>query len=263
MPPLPEYPRVLFKKSPLRLVVGQIRFPLQLRLADTAFTAPFQDALADDYPVAAREQQVAFQVTPKGGLQAAPSETLLRFTSRNGDWAVVLGESALTLEVRGYSAVEEFSSRFEKVLDAAKERLRLRERSRLGLRYINEFRHEAGRSLADWAKLMNPELLGFAGNNLLGGTVEHMAHEVRVRRDNGVLAIRHGLLVGGVVEPIPTTPVAEGRFYLLDMDYYDERPSPLDIAATSRALTAYNEVMYRFFRWSLGEPMYKHLEPNE
>lgn len=263
MPSLPEYPRVLFRKSPLRLVVGQIRFPLQLRLSEPAFIAQFQDALADDYPVAAREQQVALQVSPKGGLQAAPSENLLRFSSRDGGWAVVLGESALTLEVRGYSAVEDFASRFEKVLNVAKERLRLRERSRLGLRYINEFRHEAGRTLADWASLMNPDLLGFPGRDLFGGTAEHMAQEVRVRRDDGVLAIRHGLLVGGVIEPIPSAPVAEGRFYLLDMDYYDERPVPLDVVATSRALKDYNEVMYRFFRWSLGDRMYNDLEPNE
>jgi uncharacterized protein (TIGR04255 family) len=260
--PLPEYTRVLFGKSPLRLVVGQIRFPLQLRLTEAGFTAPFQEALAEDYPVAAREQQVAFQVSAKG-LQTAPAETLLRFSSRDGAWAVVLGEAALTLEVRGYSAIEEFTSRFEKVLAAAKERLRLRERSRLGLRYINEFRHETGRSLADWAKLLNPELLGFLGGDLLEGRVEHMAHEVQVRRADGVLAVRHGLLAGGVVEPLPPAPVADGRFYLLDMDYYDERPAPLDIETTSRALTNYNDVMYRFFRWTLGEQMYRHLEPGE
>jgi uncharacterized protein (TIGR04255 family) len=260
--PLPEYTRVLFKKSPLKLVVGQIRFPLQLRLTEAAFTAPFQEALADDYPVAAREQQVALQVSAKG-FQPAPAETLLRFASRDGAWAVVLGESALTLEVRGYSSIEEFSSRFEKVLTAGKERLRLRERSRLGLRYINEFRHESGRHVADWAGLMNPDLLGFVGGDVLGGSVEHMAHEVRVRRPDGMLAIRHGLLVGGVVEPFPTALPAEGRFYLLDMDYYDERAAALDIAATSKAFTSYNDVMYRFFRWSLGERMFQHLEPRE
>ncbi len=260
--PLRKYSRVLFRKAPIRLVIGQVRFPLQLRLTEAGFTAPFQEALQEEYPVAAREQQVAFQVSTKG-MQTAPAETLLRFSSRTGDWAVVLGESALTLEVRGYSAIEEFSSRVERVLTAAKERLRLRERSRLGLRYINEFRHETGRSLADWRKLLNPELLGFAGGELLEGTVEHMAHEIRVRRPDGVLAIRHGLLVGGVVEPVPSAPPADGRFYLLDMDYYDERPSPLDVALTSRALTNYNEFMYRFFRWSLGDRMYQHLEPTD
>jgi uncharacterized protein (TIGR04255 family) len=260
--PLPDYPRVLFTKSPLRLVVGQIRFPLQLRLTEAAFTAPFQEALADVYPVAAREQQVALQVSAKG-FQPAPGETLLRFSDRDGAWAVVLGESALTLEVRGYSAIEEFSARFERVLAAARDRLRIRERSRLGLRYINEFRHDSGRHVADWAQLMNPDLLGFAGGDVLGGNVEHMAHEVRVRRPDGVLAVRHGLLIGGAVEPVPAAPPAEGRFYLLDMDYYDEHPAALDIAAITRALTSYNDVMYRFFRWSLGERMYRHLEPTE
>jgi uncharacterized protein (TIGR04255 family) len=258
---LPEVERVLFKNPPLRLVVGQVRFPLLFRFSEGSFVAPFQEALAADYPVVSREQALSFQVTSGKGVQSS-GETLLRFSSRGGEWSVVLGEGALTLEVRGYSAVEEFSARFRKVLSSAKEKLLIKERSRLGLRYINEFRHEEGRTLADWAKLLNPALLGFAGSDLLEGTIEHMVQETQVRRPDGVLAIRHGLLVGGVVEPAPTSPVAGGRFYLLDMDYYDARQEPLDVERLGGTLRDYNDMMYRFFRWSLQDTLFRYLVPD-
>jgi len=256
---LPEVDRVLFKNAPLRLVVGQVRFPLLLRFNEGPYIAPFQDALASEYPVVAREQQVSFQVSPKG-LQTG-GETLLRFSSRDGHWAVVLGEGALTLEVRGYSSIDEFVARFEFVLKTTCEKLQVRERARLGLRYINEFRHDRGRTLTDWSKLLNPELLGFAATDLLGGTVEHMVQEVQFGRPDGVLAVRHGLLTGTAVEPAPNTMVAGGRFYLLDMDYFDARQDALDIAGTIKALRSYNDVMYRFFRWCLGSDLFKQLEP--
>ncbi len=256
---LPNVERVLFKNPPLRLVVGQVRFPLLLRFNEGSFIAPFQEAVADDYPVVSREQQVSFQVSVKG-LQPG-GETLLRFSTRDAQWAVVLGEGALTLEVRGYSSIEEFSGRFKKVLATAKEKLVIKDRSRLGLRYINEFRHEAGRTLGAWTKLLNPTLLGFSGSDLIDGSVEHMVQETQVRRPDGVLAIRHGLLTGGVVEPTPAPTVASGRFYLLDMDYYDARPEELDVEATTARLRDYNDIMYRFFRWSLGKQMFDYLEP--
>jgi len=124
---LPKAERVLFKDAPVRLVIGQIRFPLLLKYAEGTFVAPFQDAISDEYPSVARENQVAIQVSPKGVAQS-PGETLLRFSSRDHLWSVVLAEGALTLEVRGYSAIEEFTRRFTNVLQAASEHLSARHR---------------------------------------------------------------------------------------------------------------------------------------
>ncbi len=257
---LPKPERVLFKNAPLRLVIGQIRFPLLLKFSDGGFLAPFQEALADEYPSVSRENQVALQLSPKGIAQG-PGETLIRFASRDGQWSVVLGEGALTLEVRGYSSINEFGRRFAKVLTAAKDKLLVRERARLGLRYINELRHPAGQSLADWRKLLNPELVGFAAGDLLEGSVEHMVQEVQARRADGTLAIRHGILTGRVVDPVQVQQEPEGKFYLLDMDYFDAQAQPLDIEPTTKQLRDYNDVMYRFFRWCLSETLYYYLKP--
>jgi uncharacterized protein (TIGR04255 family) len=257
---LPKVERVLFKNAPLRLVIGQIRFPLLLRFSDGSFIAPFQAAIADEYPTVTREQQLQLQVSGKG-LTQGPGEALLRFSSRDGLWTVALAEGALTLEVRGYSSIDEFSQRFGRVITAAKETLNVRERARLGLRYINEIRHASGQSLAGWRTLLNPELVGFAGGDLLDGTVEHMVQEIQARRSDGTLAIRHGVLTGRVVDPLQTQEEPDGKFYLIDMDYFDAQSVPLDIERTAKQLRDYNDVMYRFFRWSLTDKLFDHLKP--
>ena len=132
---------------------------------------------------------------------------------------------------------------------------------RLGLRYINEIRHHDAESLAKWRTLLNPEFVGFEASSLLDGKVDHTLHEIQVGRPDGTLAIRHGLLNGAVVAPVPQEQPANGYFYLVDLDYYDTTEHDLDISAIIKQMQDYNDIMYRFFRWTLSETLYNYLEP--
>lgn len=260
---LPEYDRVLFRKAPLAMVIGQVRYPILPRFSDGTFIASFQESLEADYPAVSREHKMVIQVSVGEETQKGPSEVLWRFATRDRRWSVVLGETAVTLEVPGYSSIDEFLDRFSRVLTVAQETLRITERARLGLRYVNEIRHPQGNTLADWAALLRPDLLGLGASDLLDGRTEHMAQELRIQRPDGTLAIRHGLLTGtGSLVPQPDSPppISE-RFYLIDLDFYDPTECDLDVAATVNQMRAYNDLMYRFFRWTLGEQLYNYLEP--
>src|SRR5262245_46563108 len=103
--PLPVYNRVIFDKSPLRLVLGQIRFPLLFRFSEKPLLAPFQEAIQPDYPRVNQEQQVAVKFSVKGVEPAG--ESLWRFSDREGSWSAILAESALTLECRHYTTIDE------------------------------------------------------------------------------------------------------------------------------------------------------------
>jgi uncharacterized protein (TIGR04255 family) len=255
---LPEFDRVLFRKAPLQLVVAQVRFPLLTRFGEGGFIAPFHEALRDEYPRASREQQMAFQLSPRG-LEPTAGDTLWRLTSRDERWAVVLGEAALTLEVRGYSSIDDLLARFQRILTAARDTLGVVERARIGLRYVNELHHPRARTLEDWIMLLRAELIGFAPTRLLDGHVEHMLHEVRLRRADGTLAIRHGLLSDSTGESTSTDETE--RYYLLDFDYYDVGEEDLDVPAVVTRMRAYNDLMYRLFRWTLSQQLYEYLEP--
>ena len=62
----PTYERVIFRRSPLRLVLGQIRFPLLFRFNEKPFLAPFQEAIQPEYPRVEQEQQITVKISPKG-----------------------------------------------------------------------------------------------------------------------------------------------------------------------------------------------------
>jgi uncharacterized protein (TIGR04255 family) len=259
--PLPAYDRVRFGKAPLRLVVGQIRFPILFRFNEKPFLAPFQEAIQPDYPRVAQENQIAIRLTPKGVEQGG--ETAWRFSDKTGRWSVVLAEGALTLETREYTAIDDFAARFETLVTAAVNHLGVADRLRLGFRFVNEFRASGANKLSDWARLLNPAFVGFAGADLLDGAVEQAFSEIQSRRADGTVVMRHGLLTGTAVEALPSeAPMDRGRFYLLDIDYFDEREGSLEVAATTAQLRAYNEKIYQLFRWSLdGGSHYASLEP--
>jgi len=256
----PRYDRIVFRKSPLRLVIGQVRFPLLFRFNERPFLAPFQEALAAEYPRVGQEQQIAVKFSARG--VEPGGEMLWRFGDRDGSWSVVLSEGALTLESRKYTSIDEFVSRFQRVLQAAETHLGVTERTRLGLRFINELRAPRADTLARWAQLLNPAFVGFAGSGVVEGDVRHAFHELRTTRADGFLVIRHGLLAGTTVEPRPGEKPEEGPFYLIDLDYFVEAERELNVEAEAAQLRAYNEAIYQFFRWSVDEgAFFEQMEP--
>lgn len=258
--PLPEFERVVFGKAPLTQVLAQVRFPVLPRFADGSFIAPFHDAIRADYPAVSRDQQVSLRMALGEGLQTGISETKWRLATRDRSWVVTLGETALTLESTAYRDIDDFLRRFGAVLEIARKSLELEERVRLGLRYVNQIRHPDAKTLTDWSRLLRPEFVGFASSDLLGGDIEHMVQELRVTRDDGVLAVRHGLISGAEVMP-PGTIAPPDSFYLVDLDYFDATEIRLDTSQTLGQARGFSDFMYRLFRWSLGDRLFEYLEP--
>ncbi len=257
---LEKYGWVQFKKAPLRLVIGQIRFGILPLFEQKTFIAGFRDVVHSMYPKISREPTVSYQLSPTG-ISSSAGETVWRFSSRDNLWSVVVGESSLTLETRKYLSMDDFLKRFSQILDATVQTLEVTDRVRIGLRYINEIRYPNADTLFDWRSLLNPEFVGFDAATLLDGEVDHTLHETQLQRVNGILTIRHGLLKGTVVAPVPQGISVNEKFYLIDLDYYDTTECDLDISSTISQMQDYNETISRFFRWTLSKTLYNYLEP--
>jgi uncharacterized protein (TIGR04255 family) len=261
---LPQPERVLFGRTPLKQVIAQVRYPVLPRFGEPGFVAPFIESLRGDFPRVSREVQRNIMFSSSdAGVRIGADETLWRLGSTEGNCAAVVGEGAITLEISQHQSVEHLLRHFQVLLDALVTKLDISSRERLGLRYINEFRHP-GATLAHWSRLLSPELLGVAGTDLFDGDVDRMTQEIRVRREDGILAIRHGLVDGALItQPEKAGDESLERTYLLDLDYYDPRQKPLDIGDTVAQLKRYGDFMYRVFRWTLGPELYKLLEPKD
>src|SRR5204863_1087330 len=86
---LPQQPERLYETNPLKLVLAQLRFPPLLAFEATATLAPFQRALADEYPMLQEEQQVAFAINADG-IAATPQNKVWRFRTIDGGRSIVL-----------------------------------------------------------------------------------------------------------------------------------------------------------------------------
>ena len=248
---LSTYEEVIFNNSALELCLIQVKYPPIQRFSDDSYMLGIREALADEYPLVNAEQGMNIVITPQG-VNQTPGASMLRFTSIDSHWSVVLASDFVTLETRHYTSFNELSTRFAKVLSSITTHFHPRHLLRFGLRYINEFRHPHGDSYEAWSDLLNPGLLGLGARGVLGGRVEKSIGEFLTRRDDGHLLVRHGFLKGSTITPTPTSPAKTGPFYLLDLDYYDETPVKFDVETPIERMVHYHEFIHSVFRWSIG-----------
>jgi uncharacterized protein (TIGR04255 family) len=244
-PALPEAEYEVFPRPPLKAMLGQVRFPTILRIADLGALGGFQDAIREEWPQFAQEQQLGVLVGPQG-LQEASSTRAFRFTSQGGTWSALLTPDALTLEAGlasgAYTSYDEFRERFAHVWTALVEHFRPAGMVQQGLRYVDHIERQL--APADWATLINPELLGPLTKSFSTG-VAHAVSDLRFQREDGLLAFKHGLIPAG-----PTNAFG----YLLDFDYFTQaQDEDTSVDTIMTRFDRYHEVIYAFFRWCVTE----------
>ncbi|MGH7755023.1 MAG: TIGR04255 family protein [Vulcanimicrobiaceae bacterium] len=256
---LPAYDRVLFPTSHLELAVVQVKFPALARFDEEGYLTALKDALSTQYPLPTVERAINVLLTPQGVSQSA-GPLIYRFSSLDQAWSVTLSADTVSLECRAYSEIRDFAARFCAILEHVRQTLGPRYQLRFGMRYINEFRHPHGTAYEGWVKLdLNPEILALGTRNVLGGTVKQTVSEFQINRSDGSLVVRHGFLDGTTVAPSVGRKAKSGPFYLLDLDYFDERARDFDARPLDRMIL-YNEFLYRVFRWCVGDgELYRHL----
>lgn len=244
-PNIPPVEREIFPNPPLKAMLGQVRFPPILKIADLGSLGGFQDAIRSDWPQFAQEQQLGILVGAQG-LQEAGATRAFRFTAADGMWSVLLTPDALTLEAAlpagRYTSYEEFSERFTRVWSAFVEQFKPAAVVQQGLRYVDHIEREL--APAAWAALINPELLGPLASGLSEGVVQAIA-DLRFQRQDGLLAFKHGL--------VPAGP--ENKFgYLLDFDYFtQEQTDDASVDAIMARFDRYHDTIYAFFRWCVTD----------
>lgn len=246
-PDIPPVEREVFAKPPIKAMLGQVRFPPVLRIADMASLAPFQDAIRKQFPDFTPEQQFSFILAPDGPQHVTASQAY-RFRSPDHAWSVLLGIEALTIEADPsirYTSYDEFADHFRRVWAAVIDHFEPTEITRQGLRYTDHI--EGDRPASEWRAYINEDLLG----PLVGAFGEGVAQsvsELRFRREDGVLVFKHGMLPAGPDQAMG---------YLLDFDYFIEQPGDVGVESIMDRFDAYHQVLYSFFRWCVTDEALK------
>lgn len=249
MSPGPDIPAAeyeIFANPPLKAMLGQVRFPPVLRIANMSALAAFQDDLRKEWPEFAQEQQINFVIGP-GVQQSQPGpQHIFRFTSADKVWNIVLAIDAVTIETTGageYSSYDAFDTRFRQVWDALREHFTPAAVLRQGLRYVDHL-EDGGRAPADWGRLINPDLMGPLAGPLADG-LEQAISDYRFRYNDTILVFKHGI--------IPAGPENQPG-YLLDFDHFTDQPSEdVSTDAVMERFAGYHEQSYAFFRWCVTD----------
>ena len=249
---LPATPHVRLRKSPLQLLLGQIRYPPIMALADIRYIAPFQEALRGTYPEFGQEQQLGLQITPTGTVQTEDSRQW-RLASGDGVWVILVNPSGITLQSGSsdYTDYGEFRSRFAAIWDLALVHFRPSRRVQQGLRYVNHI--EGDLQAHEWSTMINPELLGPIGSPRFGNELRQAICELVLERPNGQFKLKHGIAATG--------PDMK-RGYLLDFDYLtQQRPEELSLSEVLSSFDSFHELIYGMFRWSITPRALKSFQP--
>jgi uncharacterized protein (TIGR04255 family) len=240
---------VVFDRAPLQVVLCQIKFPPIYSLLSEAGIAGFQEAIRNLYPKTNKSVDAQVQMSDQqmSVMQSAPT---FQFQSEDGAWTVSLSADFVALETPSYSHFGDFNARLTSILAALSRTVRPAATTRIGLRKVNRLLHPEVDRPSAWEGLLKPELLGLVAARDLPTPVQFAYAEIRFQDEDNVMVVRHGV-----------DQTAE-RAYLIDVDYFTERPYSLDEPKLAfDLLRHYSDGITSFFHWCLEPSMYEYLQP--
>ena len=254
-------PRIQFAHNPLKIVVAQLRFETQFRLGQPDVLAAIQAELRDTYPAVNRLQEAQLSVQfgrPNAEPQVRQSVDAgpVRFAAEDGTWAATVAADMLSLETTDYREWEQFRDRFAGVLDAVQSAVTLGQARRLGLRFINELTHPDAKSIGDWRRFLDPEMLGTAASERFAGRTAQAREQLTLTSNDEVMTLRHSY----TQNPDGTQP---SSIYVLDTDVFSGKPFPTDRDAVLSKLERYHQDVWTLFRESLSDEMVAYLNGAE
>jgi uncharacterized protein (TIGR04255 family) len=256
---LPEPDGQRLPRSPLELVVCQIRFDHRAQIEESTVALAVHEQLGGaGGPYPQLEPIEGQQLVVSGGLGVEPqteqrSSRGWRIASENGEWMVTLMSDHVGLETTGFTTWEEdFLPRLRDVVEAITNHLQPVIEQRLGLRFVDRIEELELDSIVAWSDYIAPEFLGPIVHPELGPAVSGMGQQVVLRVDEQLrAAIRSG----------PITDRDDGRVdYLLDYDIFRQggrQFSADEVIATAAKL---NTCAHQLFQVSITEKLLDFLQ---
>lgn len=252
---LPEPDRTPLARSPLQLVVCQVRFEETLGVSDPKLMLAIHRRLGGRsglYPkveaVKGLRLDVQVNVAGSGQMSSESSYSGWRLSSEDG-WTVSIMPDHVALETTRYSTWgEDFRPRLGELIDAVQAEIEPATEQRLGLRYIDRITEPRVDSPADWQGLIATELLGPALHPSLGPAVRTTQQQVILDLGEGVQCLlRHGFF---------PDPNQEGRLtYLLDFDVFRGDLQQFDPESVKSAADQFNVLSLQLFQQATTEDL--------
>ncbi len=248
-PLVPEVEHETVSNPPLKVMLGQVSYPKNLRLAGVPeAVASFQEEIGETFPYMETIQQFGVALEGAGNAPLAPAasngENVYRFKVKGDAWVLQLTSEHMTLEAGpgDYASYKAFSELFEMVIEAFIGVFEPVEIGRQGLRYIDHLVEDL--PVVDWAEWIEPVLLGSILAKEFSPTLQTALTESRFVEGGHELIFRHGIVDAG--------PEQE-RGFLLDLDSVHSEPVEPSWENVKERFDESHDLLYRLFRWSITD----------
>jgi uncharacterized protein (TIGR04255 family) len=249
---LPEPDRTILSRSPLDLVVCQVRYDMSPAVSEARIALAFHQAIGGkdgDFPDIQQIGAGSLQVTTAVSEGAPLTQTRSlgagwRFVSSDGTWAVVLTHDFCSLETSRYPSWGVFRERLFRVIDAVATHVEPRFEQRVGARYVDRIRQPDISAPHQWRPFLANELLGLLQNDVLGpAVVAGQQQWLLTLREDVTCGFRHGFLQD------PATP--RQLDYLLDYDISRAGGRAFDADAIKHVVDDFNHYALQLFQASI------------
>jgi uncharacterized protein (TIGR04255 family) len=244
------------ERSPLILVVCQVRHEENNAARDPKRAFQVHEAIKDHYPVL--EEQVGQQLTitaGAAGVQAVPGAQQRGWKMRSEDqqWNAVVMPDSFSLETTSYSDWPDFSARFEVLTRAVAAAIEPSLEQRVGLRFIDRITHPDVASARDWARWIDEAFLGPIAHKTVGEAVTSSQQIVQLDAGEGrSMILRHGAI---------RDADAGGEWaYLFDQDCYVQRGRRFDSSDVLAALESLHTLALQVFQQAITAELYEYLK---
>jgi uncharacterized protein (TIGR04255 family) len=256
---LPEPDRSRLARSPLELVVCQVRHERRLVISEGATALAVHETLGGaggPYPSIDEVSGAELNVVMGVGI-GAPNvrETKTsgwRLTSADGAWVITLMPDNFSLETSAYTTwADDFAPRLDALIAVVAEHVQPTFEQRIGLRYVDRINELGLTELAAWQPYLRPELLGLALHPQLGPGVRTYQQQVVIEVGDGVIAgLRHGPVVEAGRDIVD---------YQLDYDIFRQGGRPFDAGAVRDAAAQFNIYALQLFQATISDALLEEL----
>lgn len=244
------------ERSPLKLVVCQVRYAETLRAADVRAGLAVQEALGGRegwHLEALKHQSFSFSAVA-GEVPAAPKiETApngWRMKSHDDAWTVTVLPDSVGIETTTYPSWDLFVERLGILLGAVSKALEPEAEERLGLRYINHIEHPSVTSPSEWDGWIRGNVLGLLGDRAIGGRAVAAQQQIDLKPTDEIKAtIRHGFFL----EQQSRRPT-----YVMDFDVYREGARVFDPNDVIQGTAVLNGLARQLFQAMITPKLYEY-----
>lgn len=256
---LPEPSTDKLERSPLSLVVCQVRHEHTLAASDPRRAVAVHELVETAYPLL--EEQSSQELTISAGtlgLQSLPGQASRGWRMRSEDqaWTAVVMPDFFSLETTRYDDWPDFRRRLEAMADAVAKAVEPSLEQRIGLRFIDQIAHPDVTKPQDWQRWIDRSFLGPIAHHALGQAVGSTQQILQIDAGGGRnLIVRHGCF---------RDQESGGRWvYMLDHDCYIQRGRPFDVGQVMAALEDLHRLALQVFQSAITEDLYNYLKGDQ